>query len=63
MTLPEFIRGYRQGVKADEKPLTDRELLDALKTLAEEQSFENVDNPTLQFAVGSLVGCLFGRML
>lgn len=69
MTLPEFIAGYEAGLYAARhgddagQPITDTELIEALRNLIDEGQFASDDSTTLQtlqFAIGSLLGVAVG---
>jgi hypothetical protein len=59
MHLPEFVRGYQSGLKQSEPclgPLTDEDLIDALKAFDEEGLFREENEESLQWHVGRLLG-------
>jgi hypothetical protein len=59
MHLPEFVRGYQSGLKQCEPclgPLTDEDLIDALKIFNEEGLFREENEELLQWHVGRLLG-------
>ena len=66
MTLPDFAAGYEAGLYAARhgedagQPITDTELIEALRNLIEEGQFAAEDSTTLEFAIGSLLGVAVG---
>jgi hypothetical protein len=60
MHLPEFVRGYQSGLRPCDdpcmEPLTDEDLIDALKTFDEEGLFREENEELLQWHIGRLLG-------
>lgn len=66
MHLPEFRRGYQAGRATyfqTGQRITDMDVLDDLKELADERDFTDIHNLDLQYSVGSLIGMMSGPII